>query len=701
MHEFMQSVTQELGGRTLTFKTGYLAQQANAMVYAQYGETVVMATVVANEKPGASINFLPLVVDVEEKYYAAGKIGGGRFRKREGMPSTNATLAARLIDRPLRPLFNKYIRNEIQVITTILSTDFDNAFDIVALNAASAALHISDIPWAGPVAGVRVGRVAGQLILNPTLLQIEEGDLDLVVVGSKDGLLMIESGAKQVSEEDMVVAIDFGFAGIAPILAMQEELRKLYGIPKKEFPLADDQQSLITTVDEQFHNKIRDIAFLAAPKRDKERAVDAGKREVVDAILSTLSENIPSESQIEDAFDAVLRSITRASILQDKKRVDGRGPEEIRKITCSVGVLPHAHGSTVFTRGETQVMGVLTLGGPTDQQIVDDITTESERKERFLHHYCARGFSLGICARAASPKRREIGHGNLAQRALTPVLPKELDFPYTMRLVSEVLSQNGSSSMASTCASTLALMDAGVPISAPVSGIAMGLVKDGANVVILSDIQGWEDALGDMDFKVTGTKQGITALQLDMKVPGLPLSILRSALEQAKVGRLSILEIMLATLPAPRAELSQFAPRILSLQVAQSKIGMIIGGGGKTINKIIADTGVEIDISDEGIVTITGKESAGCLQAKEIIEGIIADPEVGKIYQGKVIKIMDFGAFVEILPGKEGLVHISKLSNERVERVEDVVKVGDLFPVKLMQIDAQDRLVLSKKDAEQ
>lgn len=698
-----QQVSLELAGRKLILKTGFLAPQANATCIAQYGDTVVLATATASEKPLEEADFLPLVVNVEEKFYAAGKIGGSRFIRREGRPSDSSILASRLVDRPLRPLFDKNVRNEIQVIATILSTDFENQPDILSMIAASAALHVSDIPWAGPVAGVRVGLDNGNFILNPSPEQIEQGKLDLVVAGTAEAVVMVEAGARELPEEKLLHAIEFGHEAIKKITDLQEQLRQKAGQEKKAFKLATSPVQLYEKINHTYRSKIKDAAFVQLPKKEKQRYVDQLKEEIVEQLTyedTTNPDNSSTSLQIENVFDTILREVTRESIITEKKRIDNRKPDEIRPINCQVNLLPRNHGSALFTRGETQVLSLTTLGAPSASQLIEGIEEEETIKKHYLHHYNAPPFSLGIVSPLRGPKRREIGHGRLAERALEPVLPLPETFPYTIRVVSEVLSQNGSSSMASTCASTLALMDAGIPITKPVAGIAMGLIKEQDAVVILSDIQGWEDALGDMDFKVTGTVDGVTALQLDIKTKGLTKDILKQALDQAHVGRMHILAKMNACLAQPRPELSPYAPRLIQLQVNPEKVGLVIGPAGKTIKKIIEQTGVVIDIEDEGKIIITGTVAEDCERAKAIIEELTAEVEIGKIYEGKVVKVADYGAFVEILPGQVGMVHISKWAQQRIAQMSDVVKEGDVVRVKVTGIDDQDRIVLSKKEVE-
>lgn len=699
MDTTMHEVTLNLGGRPLTLKSGFLAPQANATCLAQYGETVVLAVACATDHALEGLDFLPFIVNVEEKFYAAGRLGGSRFLRREGRPSDASTLASRLVDRPFRPLFDKRVRNEVQLTVSVLSTDFEQQYDILSIIASSAALHISDIPWAGPVGAVRMGMENNELILNPTLQQLETSDLDLTVAGTGDGVVMVESGAREVSEDNMVRAIEKAHEHIKTITDLQEQFRQEVGKKKVVWTLAPLPESLSEKVNIAYRERIEEIAFSQIAKKEKEHAMDELKKACISEFVHEDTEN-PEQSvtktHVSDVFDQVLREATRASILLHRKRVDGRQPEDIRPIDCQVGLIPRVHGSALFTRGETQAINLLTLGAPSDAQLIEDIENRELVHKRYIHHYNAPPYSLGMVGPMRGPKRREIGHGHLAERALLPVLPPKETFPYTMRLVSEVLSQNGSSSMASTCASTLSLMDAGVPITAPVSGIAMGLVMEGSNVVVLSDIQGWEDALGDMDFKVTGTSKGITALQLDIKVKGLTASILKQALEQARAGRLHILDKMTAVLPAPRTELSSHAPHIVQLTIPTEKIGAVVGPQGKIIKKIIEETGVNIDIEDDGSVYIAG-DAEGCKQAKKKVEDLTATVEIGKVYEGKVTRVMDFGAIVQILPNSDGMVHISQWANERIPTMQDVVKEGETITVKVLGVDDQGRVSLSRK----
>jgi len=682
----------EIGGRKLIIETGKVAQQANGSVMIRYEDTVLLVTATASKKPREGVDFLPLTIDYEEKLYAVGKIPGG-FIKREGKPSEKAILSARLIDRPLRPLFPKDFRNDVQVIATVLSVDQDNTPDIVAINGASCALCISDIPFEGPVGAVSVGLIDGKYVINPTVSEAEKSRLRLVVAGTKEAVLMVEAGADEVSEDEMLNAILYGHEEIKKIIAFQEEIINEIGKNKMEITAEE--------IDDELEKSVREFAtedILKAvriyDKQEREAYIDKINE---DTLLHFQDIYPDMEKQITDVLYDILKEEVRKMISYEGIRPDGRTPNQIRPISCEVGILPRTHGSGLFTRGQTQVLTVATLGALGDVQILDGLGIEESK--RYMHHYNFPPYSTGETKVLRGPGRREIGHGALAERALEPMIPSEEDFPYTIRLVSEVLSSNGSSSMASVCGSTLALMDAGVPIKAPVSGVAMGLIKQEDKVTILTDIQGMEDFLGDMDFKVAGTKKGITAIQMDIKIKGIDEEILKSALRQAKEGRLFIMDKMLSVIPEPRKELSPYAPRIFTITVDPDKIRDIIGPGGKTINKIIAETNTKIDIEDDGKVYIAAPEESAGIKAMEIIDKITQDVEVGRTYMGKIMRITNFGAFAEILPGKEGLIHISKLSKERVKRVEDVVKVGDEILVKVTDIDKQGRINLSHKDA--
>ncbi|NLN17986.1 MAG: polyribonucleotide nucleotidyltransferase [Firmicutes bacterium] len=688
----------ELGGRPLRLETGKLAGQANGSVLVRYGDTVVLVTATMSDARDG-IDFFPLLVDYEERMYAIGKIPGSWFR-REGRPAEGAVLAARLIDRAIRPLFPEGFFNDVQVVATVMSVDHDNSPIIAAMIGASAALTISDIPFLGPIGGVQVGLVDGQFVINPTAAQMAESDLDLVVAGTREAVNMVEAGANEVDEETMLEAIMFGHEQVQQIINAIETMRRDVGRPKIEVPPYTIDEELDQWVRQAIGNQLVS-AIKSADKQSREDQIDQVKDALVEAFVQAYGEEelLARRQDLARAFDALLKEKVRHMIAVEHIRPDGRALDEIRPITCEVGVLPRAHGTGIFTRGQTQVCTVCTLGLKSDEQIMD--TLSEEDRKRYIHHYNFPAFSVGETRPARSPGRREIGHGALAERALLPVIPSEEDFPYTLRLVSEVLESNGSSSQASVCGSTLALMDAGVPIKRPVAGIAMGLItsEDRKHFAILTDIQGLEDHLGDMDFKVAGTSEGITALQMDIKITGVTKEILQQALEQARKGRLFILERMLETISEPRPTLSPWAPRIRTIQIPVDKIRDVIGPGGKVIRQIIDETGVAIDVEDDGRVFVASTDEKSSQRAIEWIQSITAEVEVGNVYTGKVTRILNFGAFVEILPGKEGLVHISKLAHERVGRVEDVVNVGDEVTVKVIEIDQMGRINLSIKDA--
>lgn len=687
----------ELGGRPLVLEFGGIAKQANGSVLVRYGDTVVLAAATMSKEPRTGIDFFPLLVDYEERMYSVGKIPGG-WGRREGRPSEEAILSARMIDRPLRPLFPEGFRNDVQIVTSVLSVDKNNSPTIAALIGASAALHISHIPFSGPVAGVKVGLVDGQFIINPTLAEQAQSDLDLTVAGTKDAVMMVEAAASEVSEKVALEAITYGHKVIQELCALQEEIRNQIGREKKDVTIFEPEATVDQWVRERATSKLAS-ALMTSEKLERERLIDEVQISIREAYLEEYGEDqFEEQSKTLDAvFDNVKKEEVRRSITKDKLRPDGRKPDEIRPISCEVGILPRVHGTGLFTRGQTQVMTALTLGLKSDEQLLDNLTDE-ERK-RYIHHYNFPSFSVGEVRPMRGPGRREIGHGALAERALLPVIPKEDEFPYTLRLVSEVFESNGSSSMASVCGSTLALMDAGVPIKRPVAGIAMGLMMLDEDFTILTDIQGLEDALGDMDFKVAGTSEGITALQMDIKIGGVTEEIMAQALEQARQGRLFILGKMAEAISQPRAELSRYAPRIITMEIPVDKIRDVIGPGGKVIRKIIEETGVAIDIEDDGRVYIASTDGDGGERAQKLIERYVKDVEIGATYLGTVKRIMNFGAFVEILPGKEGLVHISQLARERVNKVEDVVNIGDEVLVKVVEVDRQGRINLSRKEA--
>ncbi|WP_196591570.1 polyribonucleotide nucleotidyltransferase [Pectinatus frisingensis] len=686
----MHSFETTFGGRSLVIETGKMAKQANGAVLVRYGETVVIVTATASAEPREGIDFFPLTVDYEEKMYAVGKIPGG-FIKREGRPAESAILCSRLIDRPIRPLFPDGFRNDVQIVATVLSVDQDNPPEIAGMIGASAALSISDIPFKGPIAGVRIGRIDGQFIVNPTVEERAKSDLNLTIAGSHDAVMMVEAGANELSEDVILEAILFGHQEIKKLVEFQQKMVEECGKEKRVVKLFQPQEELIDKIRAYAYDKLN----TAVRDSDKLRR-DEHITEVKAAVLEHFLEEYPeSTMEINAVLHKLVKEIVRQMITHEKIRPDGRAVDEVRPVSCEVGLLPRVHGSGLFTRGQTQILTITTLGSLGDEQILDGLGTETTK--RYIHHYNFPGYSVGEARPMRSPGRREIGHGALAERALVPVIPSEEEFPYTIRLVSEVLESNGSSSMGSVCGSTLSLMNAGVPIKKPVSGVAMGLVKDGDAYTILTDIQGMEDALGDMDFKVAGTEDGITAIQMDIKLTGITREILAAALEQAKRGRAHILSKMMETISEPAAELSPYAPRVTTIKIPVDKIRDVIGPGGKIIKKIIDETGVQIDIEDSGVVHITAVGVDAAQKAVDIIKDLTREVEVGAVYKGKVTRIMNFGAFVEVLPGKEGLCHISQLDKKRVGKVEDVVSVGDELEVKVTEIDSQGRVNLSHK----
>ncbi len=682
----------EIAGRVLEVEVGKLAQLSDGACLLRYGKTVVLVTVCASKQPREGIDFFPLSVDYEEKMYAAGKIPGG-FIKREGRPSENAVLTSRLIDRPIRPLFPEGYRNEVQVIATVLSVDLDCSPDIVAMIGSSIALSISSIPFLGPTASVNVGMVDGEYVINPTSEEREKSELDLIISGTKDAVMMIEAGANEIAEEQVLGAILFAHEEIKNIVSFIEEIVAKVGKEKQEIVLPDVDRDLEVEVMDYAKQRIA-AAIRTEEKTERQQKIDLAKEETLEHFTNKYEDDVDTK-QINSILDAIIKEETRHLILHDKIRPDNRKHDEIRPISTEVSLLPKAHGSGLFTRGQTQTLSVVTLGAVSDVQIIDDLGEEESK--RYMHHYNFPPFSVGEVRFLRGPGRREIGHGALAGRALKPMLPPQDDFPYAIRVVSEVLSSNGSSSQASVCSSTLSLLDAGVPIKDMVAGIAMGLVKEGEDVAILSDILGMEDFLGDMDLKVAGTSKGITAVQMDIKIKGIEKNILENALEQARIGRLYILDKMRETISSPRPELSPYAPRMLKTEIHPDKIRDVIGTGGKTINKIIEDTGVEIDIENDGTVFITALTQKAAEHALKKINDIVRDPEIGDVYKGKVVKIVNFGAFVEILPGKEGLVHISNIAHERTNKVEDVLAPGDEVGVKVIEIDRQGKIGLSMK----
>ena len=683
----MHTYSMELGGRTLTMEIGKIAKQANGAVLVRYGDTAVVVAVTGTKTPREGVDFFPLTVDFEEKMYAVGKIPGG-FIKREGRPGEQAILTSRLIDRPIRPMFPDGYHNDVQIVATAVSVDPDNAPDMPAMIGASCALSISDIPFEGPIAGVRVGLVDGEFVINPTVEQAKVSLLNLAVAGTKDAILMVEAGAKEVSEETMLDAIWFAHGVIKELVAFQEKIMAEVGKPKMEVPVYEPPAEIAAEIEAYGADKLKE-ALMDANKLEREENVAKVKAEIAEVFIEKYPDNAKDVAYITQKL---VKKIVRRTISVDKIRPDGRQLDEVRPVTCEVGLLARPHGSALFTRGQTQILNVLALAPLREAQILDGLGVEDTK--RYIHHYNFPPYSVGETKPMRSPGRR---HGALAERALLPVIPSEDEFPYAIRLVSETLESNGSSSMGSVCASTLSLMDAGVPIKAPVAGVAMGLVKDGEYFTILTDIQGLEDALGDMDFKVAGTDKGITAIQMDIKIDGINKDIFTQALAQAKRGRDHIMGIMMECISEPRKELSQYAPKITTISVDPEKISKVIGPGGKMIKKIVEETGAKIDIDDSGKVFIAAVNSESAAKAIDMIHGIVADAEVGKVYTGKVTRLMNFGAFVEILPGKEGLVHISQLSTERVGKVEDVVSVGDEIVVKVTEIDQKGRINLSRK----
>jgi len=686
----------EVGGRKLAAEIGKVAKQANGAVVMRYEDTVLLVTATASPEPREGIDFFPLTVDFEERQYAVGKIPGG-FIKREGRPTELATLTARLIDRPIRPLFPKGYRNDVHVVATVLSVEKDNLPDVTAITGASLALSLSNIPWSGPVAAVTVGLIENEFIINPTVEQSGKSELNLKVAGTKDAILMVEAGAYEIAEDVMIDAIFYAHEEIKKLVLFQEDIIAQLKPTKSEVKLFIPAKEIQEAVWDFAYEKLEQ-AVKSQDKKARESQIDDVNKETLEHFAEIYPEE---EKQIKAVLESILKKIVRSMIINDGERVDGRKIDEIRPISCEVGYLPRPHGSGLFTRGQTQVLSVATLGAISEEQVLDGIGIEESKK--YIHHYNFPPYSVGETRPMRGPGRREIGHGALAERALLAVIPSSDDFPYTIRVVSDVLESNGSTSMASVCGSTLALMHAGVPIKAPVSGIAMGLIKEEDNFAILSDIQGIEDALGDMDFKVAGTEVGVTALQMDIKITGVNREIISKALEQAKKGRMFIMSKMREAINKPSEELSPYAPRMLKMHIDPDKIREVIGPGGKTIHKIVEETDCKIDIEDDGSLFIIATDEEAAKQAKYYIESIVAEVEVGKTYMGTVKRIMDFGAFVEIIPGvlgtsgKEGLVHISQLAEERVNKVKDVVDIGDQILVKVTEIDKQGRINLSRK----
>ncbi len=687
----VKTYSAQVGRNPVIIETGKLAAQAGGAVTVRLGDTIVFAAATMGAEPREGQDFFPLTVEYEERMYAGGKIPGSFFR-REGRPSTEAILTARLTDRPLRPLFPEDMRNEVQVVMFSLSADTDNPLDTLAINAASAALTISDIPWAGPVGAVRIGRINGQFIVNPTYAEMDQSDLDLRIAGTKDAILMVECGANELPEDTMIKALQFGHQSLQPLVETQERMAAEVGKAKVQVPLYSLDETLKDKVYTRYASLIEDLLNQPHTK--------AELNDGINALMNTAAAELAKDDEslapsIIRAFDEAYKKVVRFRILERGLRPDGRKLDELRPIWCEVGISPRAHGSGLFTRGETQVLTLVTLGTPKEAQELDTLSPTDSK--RYIHHYNFPPYSTGEVKRMGGQSRREIGHGALAERALVPVIPPEEEFPYTLRLVSEVLASNGSSSMASVCGSTLALMDTGVPIKAPVAGVAMGLIKEAGKYVVLTDIQGLEDHLGDMDFKVAGTDRGITALQMDIKIRGITPEIMSTALAQAKVGRAAILDKILETIPAPNADLKPHAPRITVIKVPVDKIGAIIGPGGKNIRALQEETGTKIDIDDDGSVYISATDGVGFEMARERIEAVTEVPTVGRIYTGKVVRIESFGAFVEILPNQDGMVHISQLDSERVEKVEDVVKLGDEITVMVTDIDPAGKIRLSRQ----
>ena len=688
----------QIGGRELEIETGLLAKQANGAVTVRYGDTVVLATAVMSKGASRIGGYFPLMVDYEERYYAAGKIKGSRFIKREGRPSDEAILTGRVVDRTIRPLFNSRMRNDVQVVVTVLSIDGENDPAIVSMIAASTALSISNIPWNGPIGAVRVGRLNGEFILNPVSGEVAESDIDLIIAGTKDKINMIEAGMKEVPEEDVVKAFAFGHEAIKKITSLIDQVIAEVGVEKSTPALLAADPAIEAEIKELYlAENLSEILY------HKEKQVIEEKMKVVKEKINTiLKEKYPDQADklkeiAEQVFEEASDDIVHQNILEKEQRPDGRKLNEVRSISCITSLLPRTHGSAVFTRGETQALTVTTLGSPGDEQFID--TMEVDIKKRYIHHYNFPPFSVGEVRPMRGPGRREIGHGALAERALVPVIPSKETFPYTILLVSEILESNGSSSMASTCGSTLSLMDAGVPIIRPVSGIAMGIIvgKDD-KFKVLTDIQGLEDHYGDMDFKAAGTVNGITALQMDVKVDGITVEMLSAVLSQSKINRAEILAIMLEALPTHRDNMSHYAPRIITMHINPSKIRNVIGTGGKIINEIIDETGVQIDIEDDGSIFITSVDEASAKKAQQWIDNLTHEVKPGEIFNAKITRLMAFGAFAELLPGQEGLIHISEFSDKRVDKVEDIVKVGDIVPVKVKLIDDQGRINLTAKN---
>jgi polyribonucleotide nucleotidyltransferase len=685
------SYNADIGGKTLTIQTGKLAKQASGSVLVKYGDTIVLVAAVAAHEERPGVSFLPLSVEYQEKIYAAGRIPGNYFRREIGRPSEKETLTARLIDRPIRPLFPKDFSYETQVIATVLSMDQENDPDILAMIGASAALVISDIPFAGPIASVRVGRIDGKLKANPTVQEYAESDLNIIVSGSKTGVVMVEGGGEIVSESDMLEAIFFGHEAIQPVIDLQMKMREAVGIPKRPYAPPEKDADLVERIQAEAASRIHE-AVTIPEKMARQTAVRLLKAEIFESLGEAFAER---KSEVYAILSDLQKKVSREIVLKEGRRIDNRKFDEIRPITCEVGILPRPHGSALFTRGETQVLGVLTLGSGQDEQRVE--TLQGDEFRPFMLHYNFPPYSVGEVKRIGGPSRRDIGHGGLSTRALEKVLPDKEIFDYTIRIVSEVFESNGSSSMATVCAGTLAMMDGGVPITAPVSGIAMGLVKEADQVVVLSDILGDEDHFGDMDFKVTGTRDGVTALQMDIKILELSRNIMEKALEQARAGRIHILDKMLEAIQEPRNEISDFAPKITTVQINPDKIREIIGPGGKIIRSIQTETNTRLEVDDSGLVKISAASEEDSQAAMRMVQEIVKEPEVGEIYDGVVVKITDFGAFVEIFPGTDGLVHISQMAKERIRKVTDFVKEGQNLRVKVLEVSRDGKIRLSHK----
>jgi polyribonucleotide nucleotidyltransferase len=684
--------TTTVGGKEITFKTGKLAEQAGGAVVTQLGDNMLLTTATMSKSAREGLDFFPLSVDYEEKMYAAGRIPGSFFR-REGRPTTDAILTCRLTDRPLRPLFPDGMRNEVQVIITTLSSDSIHHMDIMAVNSASAALMISDIPWNGPIGAVRVAYIDGQLVANPTIPEMENSSLDLRLAGTRDAIIMVEAGANEVSEDLFVEALEFGHKAIQPLIDVQEEMRAAVGKEKREVTIASLDEGIVTAVKNRLGNRVKEVVANHTDRSGRSEAMQALREEMVATFLA--EDETADTKTITEAINKEYKQAVRDQILYDGIRPDGRSYSDVRELSSEIGLSPKAHGSGLFRRGQTQVLSIVALGTPREAQRLDGLYPEDTR--RYMHHYNFPPFSTGETWFLRGPKRREIGHGALAENALLPVIPSEEAFPYTIRVVSEVLSSNGSTSQASVCASSLALMDCGVPIRKPVGGIAMGLIKEGERYAVLTDIQGMEDHLGDMDFKVAGTKDGITAIQMDMKISGISQDIMAGALEQARQARLQIIDSMLQTIPEPRAELNPNAPRMETVKIDPEKIGAIIGKGGSTIRSLEEMYDVSIDIQEDGTVFVAGVDGLKTDEAVRNIETLAKGPELGQIYTGKVVRVTDFGAFVEILPGTDGMVHISQLSADHLKRVEDAVRLGDEVMVMITDVTGDGKIRLSRK----